>query len=79
MVEVTVGWIEDFATTIFVLSTMLSMGLELTIDQLVDSLKKRRLMAKSLVLNLVAVPLLAYLLVLALLLETGYTAGGFYS
>jgi len=36
MVEATVGWIEDFATTIFVLSTMLLMGLELTIDQLVD-------------------------------------------
>lgn len=75
MVEVTVGRIVDFATTIFVLSTMLSMGLELTIDQLVDSLKKQRLMAKSLVLNLAAIPLLAYLLILLLPLEAGYTAG----
>ncbi|MFC4986201.1 bile acid:sodium symporter family protein [Saliphagus infecundisoli] len=75
MVEATVGGIVDFTTTIFVLSTMLSMGLELTIGQLMDSLRKRRLMAKSLVLNLVAVPLLAYLLVRILPMEAGYTAG----
>ncbi|RBI59765.1 sodium symporter [halophilic archaeon] len=75
MVEVTVSGIVDFATTIFVLSTMLSIGLELTIDQLLNSLKKRRLIAKSLVLNLVAIPLLAYLFVLVLPIEAGYTAG----
>lgn len=75
MVEVTVGGMVDFATTIFVLSTMLSMGLELTIDQLVNSLKKQRLMANSLILNLAVIPLLAYLLVLVFPLEAGYTAG----
>jgi bile acid:Na+ symporter, BASS family len=65
----------EVATTIFVLSTMFSIGMELSLDQLLAALRKRRLMAKSLVINLVAVPVLAYLLVRPISVEAGYAAG----
>ncbi|ELY54168.1 sodium symporter [Natronococcus amylolyticus DSM 10524] len=65
----------EVATTIFVLTTMFSIGMELSLGQLLAALRKRRLMAKSLVVNLVAIPVLAYLLVRPLSVEAGYAAG----
>ncbi|MDG5818136.1 bile acid:sodium symporter [Natronococcus sp. A-GB7] len=65
----------EVATTIFVLSTMFSIGMELSLGQLLAALRRRRLMTKSLVVNLVAVPVLAYLLVRPLPVEAGYAAG----
>ncbi|WP_188873122.1 hypothetical protein [Halarchaeum rubridurum] len=50
----------EIVTTVFVLSTMFSMGLKLSITQLVGALRDRQLLIKSLVVNLVAVPLVAY-------------------
>lgn len=75
MVEVTVDTIVDGGTGIFVLSTMLAMGLDLSIDQLLEAVGKRRLMTKSLLVNLVVVPLIAYLLVCAIPVGSDYAAG----
>lgn len=65
----------EFVTTIFVLSTMFSIGVELSVGQLLDALRKRKLLAKSLAVNLVAIPLVAYLLVRTVSVETGYATG----
>ncbi|WP_394741997.1 bile acid:sodium symporter family protein [Natronococcus roseus] len=75
MIAVSVETAVEIATTIFVLATMFSIGMELSLDQLLAALRKRRLMAKSLVVNLVAIPVLAYLLVRPLSVEAGYAAG----
>lgn len=73
--EVSIDAIVDVTTTVFVLSTMLSVGLELSIHQLLAPLRKRRLVAKSLLVNLVVVPLVAYLLIRVAPVEPGYAAG----
>lgn len=75
MVDVTVSAVIDFVTAVFVLSTMISMGLGLTIDEILAPLRRHRLVARSLLVNLVLVPLLAFVLVLAIPMETGYAAG----
>lgn len=75
MVAVSVETVVEVATTVFVLSTMFAIGMELSLDQLLAALRKRRLMAKSLLVNLVAIPVLAYLLVRPLPVEAGYAAG----
>ncbi|MHC3437606.1 bile acid:sodium symporter family protein [Natrialbaceae archaeon A-gly3] len=75
MVEVSVETVVEVTTTIFVLSTMFSLGMELSLDQLLIAFRKRRLLAKSLIVNLVAVPLLAYLLVRSIPMKAGYAAG----
>lgn len=75
MAPVTVESIVDFATTLFVLSTMLAMGLELTVAQLFKSLRRRRLVARALAVNLVAVPVIAYAFVLAIPMGTGHAVG----
>ncbi|GAB3416668.1 hypothetical protein GCM10027435_14350 [Haloparvum alkalitolerans] len=65
----------EAVTTVFVLSTMFSMGVKLSVSQITDALRKRRLLTNSLAVNLVAVPLLAALLVHAVPVETGFAAG----
>ncbi|MFC3959305.1 bile acid:sodium symporter family protein [Halovivax cerinus] len=59
----------------FVLATMLSMGLALTPDEILASLAQRRLMAKSLLVNLAVVPLLAFAFVLAIPMATSHAVG----
>lgn len=44
---------------IFLVTAMFSLGLDLTVRQIVDSLRDRGLVAKSVLINLVVVPLLA--------------------
>jgi BASS family bile acid:Na+ symporter len=75
MVGVSGEAVVEFVTTVFVLSTMFSMGVKLSVSQLVDALRERQLLAKSLAVNLVAVPLIAYLLVRTVPVETGFAAG----
>ncbi|ELY55872.1 bile acid:sodium symporter family protein [Natronolimnohabitans innermongolicus] len=75
MVTVPVDAIVDAATTVFVLSTMLAMGLELAPAQLVNALRRRRLLAKSLLVNLVLVPLVAYAIVRLIPMSTGHAVG----
>ncbi|NHN42879.1 sodium symporter [Halorubellus sp. JP-L1] len=65
----------ELVTTVFVLSTMFSMGVQLSASQLVDALREWRLLSRSLAVNLVAVPLIASLLVRTVSVETGFAAG----
>lgn len=65
----------EFVTTVFVLSTMFSMGVKLSVRQLVNALQARRLLANSLAVNLVGVPLIATLLVRTVSVGTGFAAG----
>lgn len=67
--------IVESVTTVFVLSTMFSMGVKLSVRQLINALHKRRLLANSLAVNLVVVPIIAYLLVRTVSVETGFAAG----
>jgi len=75
MIGVSGEAIVESVTLIFVLSTMFSMGVQLPPRQLVDAIRKRRLLAKSLTVNLIAIPLVASLLVRAVSLGTGFAAG----
>lgn len=67
--------IVEIVTTVFVLSTMFSMGLELSVGQLLGALRDRRLLSRSLVVNVVAVPAVAYLLVRAAPVGQAYATG----
>ncbi|MFD1514484.1 bile acid:sodium symporter family protein [Halomarina rubra] len=62
-------------TIVFVLSTMFSMGLKLSVTQLLNALRDRHLLTKSLGVNLVAVPLIAYLLVRTVSVGPAYATG----
>ena len=75
MAGISADVVVEYATTIFVLSTMFATGLELSISQLLSALRRRRLMGKSLVVNLLAAPLVAYILVRIASVEPGYAAG----
>jgi len=75
MVEISGEFVVESVTTVFVLSTMFSMGVKLSVRQLVDALGRRRLLANSLLVNLIAVPLIAFLLVRTFSVETGFAAG----
>ena len=75
MAGISADVVVEYATTIFVLSTMFATGLELSISQLLSALRRRRLMGKSLVVNLLAAPLVAYILVRITSVEPGYAAG----
>lgn len=75
MVEISDKIVVEFVTMVFVLSTMFSMGLKLSVSQVVDALGERRLLVNSLAVNLVAIPLIAYALVRTVSVETGFAAG----
>jgi len=60
---------------VFVISSMLSMGLSLTTKQIVDPLKDMKLVALTLVANFVIVPLIAYALALILSLDESLSIG----
>jgi len=59
----------------FVVSSMLAMGLGLTIAQIVAPLKNGRLVAAALLANFVLIPLLAFGLIKLFQLETGLATG----
>ncbi|MFC6614253.1 bile acid:sodium symporter family protein [Halopenitus salinus] len=65
----------EIVTTVFVLSTMFSMGLKLSVTQLFGALRDRQLLSKSLVVNLVAVPVVAYLLIRMVPVGPAYATG----
>jgi predicted Na+-dependent transporter len=60
---------------VFVISSMLSMGLSLTIKQIVEPLKNTRLVILALVANFVLVPLVAYLITIVLPLDQSVEIG----
>lgn len=67
--------ITQIAILIFVVTSMLAMGLSLTIPQIMQPLKNVRLVILALVANFVLVPLLAYLILQVIPLEQGYAIG----
>ncbi len=67
--------ITQLSVLVFVLSSMLSMGLSLTIAQIMVPLRNTRLVLLGLVANFVLVPLLAYLILLVIPLEQGLATG----
>lgn len=60
---------------VFVISSMLSMGLSLMVKQIVEPLKSARLVVLALVANFVLVPIVAYALTLLLALDEPLTIG----
>lgn len=75
MAAISGGAVVETVTTIFVLSTMFSMGLKLSVGQLVDALRDRRLLTISLAVNLLAVPVVAFLLLRAIPVGPAYATG----
>jgi len=59
----------------FVIGSMISMGLSLTIKQIIDPLKNKRLVVMALVANFVLVPLLVYVINLFIPLTEGGKIG----
>ena len=60
---------------VFVISSMLSMGLSLTMQQIIDPLKNARLVILALVANFILVPIVAVVLTLILPLNQSITIG----
>jgi BASS family bile acid:Na+ symporter len=60
---------------IFLLTAMFSLGLDLTLRQIIAPLKDKRLVIKSLLINVFAVPLLAYALTRFIPMHEGYRIG----
>ena len=70
-----VSLIADLAIIIFVVTSMLDMGLSLTVGQIVGPLRNRRLVALALAANFILVPLAALLIIRAIPLQAGHAAG----
>ena len=60
---------------VFVLSTMISMGLSLTIDQVVGPLKNARFVIMALLANFVVVPVAAYILIAVISMDEALVTG----
>ena len=60
---------------VFVIGSMMSMGLSLTMKQIVEPLKNARLVILALVANFVLIPILAYLITLVLPLDDSLRIG----
>ncbi len=65
----------QLSVLVFVISSMLSMGLSLTTKQIIDPLKDTRLVILALVANFVVVPSAAYLITLVLPLDESIEVG----
>jgi predicted Na+-dependent transporter len=69
------GAIAQVSGLLFVITSMLAMGMSLTIAQILQSLKNARLVVLALLANFVLVPLLAYGIVLLIPLEQSLQIG----
>jgi BASS family bile acid:Na+ symporter len=67
--------IMQLSVMVFVITSMLAMGLNLTLKQIAASLSNARLVILALVANFVLVPILAYLIVLVIPLDEGLATG----
>lgn len=65
----------NISLLLFVISSMLAMGLSLTLKQIVEPLKNARLVALALLASFVLVPILAYILNLVFSLDPGVAIG----
>ena len=71
----TLNVIMDLLTLVFVVTSMLAMGLSLTVAQIIAPLRNARLVLLALLANFVLVPLLAYLISLVIPLSDGLRVG----
>ena len=67
--------IAQISALTFILTSMLAMGLSLTIKQIVDPLRNVRVVLLALLTNFVLVPALAYLITLLISLDDGLATG----
>ena len=74
MTEILVTLVQ-LSVLVFVVSSMLSMGLSLTMGQIVEPLKNRRLVIMALVANFILVPALAYIITIILPLDESIKIG----
>lgn len=65
----------QLSVLVFVISSMLSMGMSLTMKQIVDPLKNTRLVILALLTNFILVPILAYVLTLIFPLNESISTG----
>ncbi len=65
----------QLSVLVFVISSMLSMGLSLTTKQIVEPLRNTRLVVSALVANFVVVPIAAYVITLVLPLDEPISIG----
>jgi predicted Na+-dependent transporter len=65
----------NLSVLVFVITSMLAMGLSLTVKQIIDPLRNARLVILALVANFVVVPIVAYLILLVIPLEQGLATG----
>ena len=69
------GTLSQLAVLVFVISSMFSLGLSLTMKQIIDPLKNTRMVILALVANFVLVPLLAYGLAILFNLDDSLRVG----
>lgn len=67
--------IANISALTFILTSMLAMGLSLTIKQIVDPLRDARLVVMALLANFILVPGLAYLITVVIPLDDGLATG----
>ena len=67
--------IMQLSVLVFVITSMLAMGLSLTMAQIIEPLRNIRLVILALVANFILVPILAYLILLVIPLEQGLATG----
>ena len=65
----------NLSTLVFVVTSMLAMGLSLTLSQIVEPLRNTRLVILALVANFILVPIVAYLIAQAFPLTDGLKTG----
>jgi BASS family bile acid:Na+ symporter len=67
--------IMNLSVLAFVITSMLAMGLSLTVKQIIQPLRNTRLVILALVANFILIPILAYLIVLVIPLDQGLATG----
>jgi len=65
----------NLSVLVFVITSMLAMGLNLTVSQIIAPLRNARLVILALVANFILVPLLVYLILLVIPLDQGLATG----
>jgi BASS family bile acid:Na+ symporter len=70
-----IGVIAQISALTFILTSMLAMGLSLTVKQIMDPLRNVRLVLLALLANFVLVPALAYLITVVIPLDEGLATG----
>jgi len=67
--------IAQISALTFILTSMLAMGLSLTIKQIVDPLRNLRVVLLALLANFILIPALAYLIQVVIPLDKGLATG----